>query len=79
MYPSEAIAEEALLAAWTTYTYKQGDGPIAVYRCEDCGEYHLTSRGPINPRLAKSLENGEITRLKDSETWMSKFNKKGRH
>jgi hypothetical protein len=79
MYPTDAIAEEALLAAWATYTYRTGDGPVAVYRCDDCGSYHLTSKGPMNQRLAQALASGDISRQKDSDAWMNKIKRTGRH
>jgi hypothetical protein len=75
-FMTEGIAEEALLAAWTTYSYKQGSGPVAIYLCSECGTYHLTSQGPMNKKLAESLANGEIDRQKDSNAWMDKI--KGR-
>ena len=55
MYPTESIAEEALISAWITYQYTHGNGPIGVYLCEDCGSYHLTSKGTINNKLQEAI------------------------
>jgi len=76
MYPSEQIAEDALIEAQTNFNYPPNNGPIAVYRCDDCGDYHLTSRGPMNERLAKQLADGKIKRQKEANFWLDRFKKK---
>ena len=78
MYPTEAIAEEALISAWITYNYPRGNGPIGVYTCEDCGAYHLTSKGTMNKKLAEYLGTGEIQRNKDANAWLARMKQKGR-
>src|SRR5690606_2000382 len=50
-YLSEEIALEALIGAWVHYDRSRGDGPVAIYRCDDCGQYHLTSKGPMHETL----------------------------
>jgi hypothetical protein len=75
-YPSEQIAEDALIEARTQFDYPANNGPIAVYRCEDCGDYHLTSKGKMNERLAKSLAEGAIQKQKEANFWLNKFRKK---
>ncbi len=76
MYPSLEIAEDALIEAWTRYEYANGNGPVAVYQCNDCGQFHLTSIGEMNPRLRKSLDEGEIKLRKEANSWIDKFNKR---
>ncbi len=76
VYPSKEIAEDALIEAWTRYEYGRGNGPVAVYQCEDCGQYHLTSIGEMNSRLKKSLEDGTIKLQKEANRWTDKFNKR---
>ena len=78
-YPTEAIAEGALIAAWVAYNYTQGNGPIGVYVCEDCGAYHLTSKGLINKKLEEYIASGKIRRDKDVNTWLDKIKRKGKH
>ncbi len=73
LYYSEQLAEDALIEAHIHFDYRAGGGPVAVYRCEDCGDYHLTSRGPMNIRLAEQLTNGTIKRLREASRWQSKF------
>lgn len=75
MYFSKELAEEALIGAHTAYTYANGQGPIAVYQCEDCGEYHLTSRGPMNERLAQYIAEGKLKRDKEANQWLGKLKK----
>lgn len=76
VYPSEQIAEEVLIDAWTRYHYNSDEGPVAVYKCDDCGQYHLTSKGPMNERLAKALADGKISKQKEARHWEEKFRRK---
>ena len=76
MYPNQDVAEEVLIESWTRYHYTDGNGPIAVYQCEDCGRFHLTSRGPMNERLAAAIEEGRIDRQKEANRWAEKFRRK---
>jgi hypothetical protein len=78
MYPTEAIAEEALISAWVSYDYSHGNGPIGIYICEDCGFYHLTSKGPVSKKLEEYIASGKIRREKDVNAWMEKIKRKGR-
>ena len=73
VYSSEQIAEEVLIEAWTRYDYNGDRGPIAVYKCDDCGQYHLTSRGPMNEKLANALADGKISQQKEARRWEDKF------
>ncbi len=75
MYFSKELAEEALIGAHTAYDYAGGQGPIAVYQCEDCGEYHLTSRGLMNERLAQYIADGKLKLEKEANRWLGKFKK----
>jgi ABC-type ATPase with predicted acetyltransferase domain len=76
LYATSDLAEEALIEARTQYDYSGNMGPVAIYLCEDCGFYHLTSRGPMNARLAKQLADGTINRQKEANRWLDKFKKK---
>ena len=76
MYSSQEVAEDVLIEAWTRFDYSAGSGPLAVYQCEDCGRFHLTSRGPMNARLSKALSEGKIDRQKEADRWLNKI--KGR-
>jgi hypothetical protein len=72
-YSTKEIAEDALIEAWISFDYSRGNGPVAVYQCDDCGEFHLTSNGPINNRLAQAIESGFIKRQKEAIQWQNKF------
>jgi len=76
IYPTQEIAEEALIGAHTRFNYTSQGGPIAVYQCEDCGRYHLTSRGPMNQKLAEQLASGKIKLQKEADQWENKWRKK---
>ena len=78
MFLTEAIAEDALVAAWITYGFKEGQGPIAVYRCDECGGFHLTSKGSVNPKLAEHLRRGEIKKRQEENEWIEKLKRKGK-
>jgi len=76
-YLSEEIALEALIGAWVHFDRSRGDGPVAIYRCDDCGQYHLTSKGPMHETLKKYLADGTISRMSQAEEWMQRLKRKG--
>lgn len=76
MYPSQEIAEDALIEARTQFDYKVNQGPVGVYLCEDCGQHHLTSQGKMNERLAAQLKDGKIKLQKEANQWMNKLKKR---
>lgn len=78
-FQTESIAEEALLSAWTMYNYPPDKGPIAIYVCDECGTYHFTSKGTMNPKLSAMLADGTLTRQKDANAWLDKINKRGKY
>lgn len=73
LYLSESLAEDALIEAHIHFDYRAGGGPVAVYRCDECGAYHLTSRPPMNARLAQQLSDGTIKKQKEASRWQDKF------
>jgi hypothetical protein len=75
VYATEALAEEALLEVWLRYNVSASNGPVAVYRCDDCGLYHLTSQGTMNAKLAQQLAEGKIKRQQEINFWEDKFKK----
>lgn len=76
VYLTETLAEEALIGARTAYNYAHNNGPVAVYRCDDCGYYHLTSGGPMNLKLEKLIKEGAIDRQKEADGWLDKLKHK---
>jgi hypothetical protein len=69
-YLTEAMAEEAL---FQTFDSRHGRGPVAVYLCRDCGDWHLTSQGKINAKLEERIKNGSLKRQQDAEWWERQF------
>lgn len=76
MYSTLEMAEDALIEARTRFDYPPNSGPIAVYPCEDCGHYHLTSQGKMNEKLAKYLAEGKIQLQKEANRWLDKLKKR---
>ena len=76
MYSSRELAEDALIDARVRFSYAHGRGPVAVYKCEDCGHYHLTSQGVMNERLAKFIEEGKLKLHKEAGYWTDKLKKR---
>ncbi|HOO10825.1 MAG TPA: hypothetical protein PKW06_12865 [Cyclobacteriaceae bacterium] len=70
------LAEEALIGAHLAYRFGKGRRPVGVYQCDECGLYHLTSRGEVNSRLQKMLDEGEIQKQKEANWWEGKFRKR---
>lgn len=78
IYYTRQDAVMALLDARTRFDYADGHGPVAVYQCEDCGCFHLTSKGAMDETLASHLETGNIRRQKEANRWTNKIkNQKG--
>jgi hypothetical protein len=75
-FQTETLAVDVLLELWSKNTYSSGNGPIAVYRCEDCGEYHLTSHGSMHPKLSEYLAGKTVNLDREANKWIDKFKKR---
>jgi hypothetical protein len=75
-YATETIAEDVLIELWTRFEYNENSAPLAVYKCDDCGLYHLTSRGPMNNKLAQYLSSNKAKLNKEANKWLDKFKNK---
>jgi hypothetical protein len=75
VYLSEALAEDALIDAHSRNDYAH-TGPVAVYRCDDCGYFHFTSKGTVNPKLAELLKSGKLNRAREASAWESKLKRR---
>ena len=73
---TEDMALEALFQNHIRNNYHTGQGPINVYLCEECGDWHFTSKGEMHPTLSDSLDNGDLKAERDAFFWEQKF--KGR-
>ena len=75
VYATKELAEEALIEAHSQFDYK-GKGPIAVYQCDDCCYFHLTSKGSVNQKLAELLKGDKIQRTREANQWLHKIKRK---
>gem|GEM_PF-204914 len=73
LYPTEMVAEDVLIELWNKNDYPRDHAPVNVYRCDDCGYYHLTSRGPMNQRLAQYLSTNKARIEKEATKWLDRF------
>ena len=73
LFPNEELAVNALLDVWSRMPFRPGDGPVTVYRCEDCGQYHFTSQGAVHPRLQELIDSGGLDRMREASRWEDKF------
>ncbi len=69
-YLSEELAVTALLEARIKF---DANTSITVYCCDDCGQWHLTSKGIVHPKLASALQAGKINRQKEADYWERKL------
>jgi len=76
IFQTQEDAVAALLAARTKFDYREGNGPVSVYRCDECGFFHLTSKGPMNDTLKKSLSDGSIDRKREADDWEGRLKRK---
>lgn len=75
MYATKELAEQALIQAWVKNDYPQGKGPVAVYLCNDCRQFHLTSSGPMNSSLEEFIKQGKLKLQKEADYWAGKLKK----
>lgn len=76
VFATQEMAEEALIDARSNFEYGNRTGPVAVYRCEDCGYFHLTSKGPTNPKLQEAIDSGKIKLQREANKWIDKLGRR---
>ena len=69
-YFSESIAIDALIEARTRF---ESNTATTVYLCDDCGQWHLTSRGELHPDLARQIQDKNFNREKEAHHWQKKM------
>ena len=74
VYATREQAIQALLDSRVKFDFSPG--PVAVYQCDDCGYFHLTSKGPIDETLRKQLSEGKIALQKEADRWLNKLKKR---
>ncbi|MFY0626228.1 MAG: hypothetical protein JXR07_08040 [Reichenbachiella sp.] len=65
------LAEESLIENHIRFNHPFGSGPINVYQCSECGYFHFTSQGEINPILVEKAEF--IKRQQLARKWENKL------
>lgn len=76
IYTSATLAEEALLEAQARGHFQPGKGPVNVYLCDTCSNYHLTSRGPMHDKLKEAIEQGSLARMRQAHAWEQKLKRR---
>jgi hypothetical protein len=76
VYASISVAEDVLIELWSKNEYNPASAPVAIYRCDDCGLYHLTSKGPMNAKLSAAISSGVIKRQREAGRWENKLKKR---
>jgi hypothetical protein len=72
-YNTQAQAEEGLITARSRFVFRDDSGPINVYQCDDCGAWHLTSKGAKSPVLEDPEIQKNISQQHEAEYWSRKF------
>lgn len=62
-YSNLVLAKETLIQHHIRNNYKRGEGPINVYECQECGNWHFTSKGAEN----EIFEDQEVMARIESE------------
>ncbi|MFM7193717.1 MAG: hypothetical protein ACKOYP_02915 [Bacteroidota bacterium] len=73
LYPDEPTALVALLEVWGRTPFRAGEGPKTVYRCEDCGNWHFTSKGATHPELEAYMRSPEFLLKRKASDWEDRF------
>ena len=70
---SKELAEEALIANRSKFHHNEENGPINVYECEDCGNWHFTSKGPKSELLSSPEIRKSISLNREASYWERKL------
>jgi hypothetical protein len=68
-YDSEAIALEALFQHHIRQHHPDGRGPINIYECDHCGQWHFTSKGDRHPELDTPEGKARIKKEREGTYW----------
>ncbi len=68
-FETEAIAEEALIQNHIVNHYQGQEGPKTIYQCDECGNWHFTSRGQFHPLFEDEEVVDRIKRERLANSW----------
>ncbi len=72
-YDTEQQALDGLISARSKAFFRENSGPINVYECDDCGAWHLTSKGAQHPILSDAGIQKNIKDQHVSDYWERKL------
>ncbi|MEM6831684.1 MAG: hypothetical protein AAGA66_09710 [Bacteroidota bacterium] len=72
-YRTEELAKEALIQNHIRRSHRDGSGPINVYQCNECGEWHFTSKGDTADFLTDKEVMERIKREQRALDWEGRF------
>lgn len=72
-YESEELAKEALIQNRIQKDHREGSGPINIYECTDCGQWHFTSKGEIADFLIDEETIQRIEKERKLFEWARKY------
>lgn len=70
IYFTEEIAVEALIQARIRF---DSNTATSVYLCDDCNNWHLSSRGVMNAKLKEAIKSGNLEHEKKKLDWEEKY------
>ena len=73
LYADKQLAEEALIQHHIRNEFSNHQGPINVYQCEECGNWHFTSKGNKNILLDDEEVVKRIGKERLAFQWERKF------
>lgn len=72
-YDTKILAEEALIEVHARNGFRDGSGPIAAYQCDDCGQWHFTSKGAVSEVLMSPENKKRMKDQYEAEYWSRKL------
>lgn len=68
-YYLESEVQEALIRSHIRFA----QAAKSYYQCHDCGEYHLTSQGELNPIISEPQIKARIKREQQEQEWGGRY------
>lgn len=68
-YATEELAKEALIQNHIRNGHRTGSGPINYYKCNDCGNWHFTSKGNPHPMFSDAQTMNKIKKERLVQSW----------
>lgn len=72
-YLTESDALNALVDQRGRFNYRSNSGPVNVYACDDCGEWHFTSKGEVHQLLQSADVQKRIADQREADFWERKL------